>query len=330
MSSTPEVSVLLPVRNAQPHLREALDSLAGQTRRDFEVVAVDDGSTDDSRDLLRAFAATHDWLRVVVQEPGGVARALNRALAESRGALIARMDADDRAMPERLGVQADFLRREPAVGVCGSWIRVFGGKPDGVVRVPVTDAEIRARLVFGSAFAHPAVMMRRELIASPPGPYDAAEDGAEDYGLWLRLARRTRFHNLPRVLLHYRKHVRQVTRRPAEVRIAQLQAGFLAQQGMSPSAADLRAHAAAGFDEIGEPWPSMAEVQAWLTRLGQALPATGWCDAALLRRECAEAWWRFVRRQGRGGGVALAFWRSGLISRDGRSAWRALRLALER
>ena len=333
MLAEPEVSVLLPVHNGTAFLDDALHSLASQTLTDFEVIAVDDGSTDGSRERLEAARREFAWLSVVAQEHGGGSRARNRAWAKSRGRFIARMDADDLAAPDRLETQAAFLRGAPAVGVCGSWFRTFGPSGGGVVKVPVSDAAIRARLVFGSAFAHPAVMIRRELLASSTGAYEPAEDGVEDYGLWLRLASRTAFHNLPRVLLHYRQHAAQVTRQAPgsrSVRLQRLRLDLLARLGMKVNAAESEAHALTGFEFPEGPASSPADVHAWLGRLTTELPRSGWCDAAALRRECSEAWWRFCRHSGRGRDAALTFWRSPLVPRDGRSAWRALRLALGR
>lgn len=331
-AKSPEISVLLPVFNAGDYLAPALESLAAQRGADFEVVAVDDGSTDGSRERLQAGARKFPWLRVLMQEHGGVSRALNRAFAESTGALVARMDADDVCAPERLQQQAEFLRNQPSVGVCGAWFRVFGSPPIGVVRTPVTDAAIRARLIFASALAHPTVMIRRAALDASDGPYSPAEDGFEDYGLWLRLATRVQFHNLPAVLLRYRRHSTQATHRADGVRsakIRQLRLKFLEQQGIAFNASEARAHAAAGFEETDD-LPTAGEMEGWLQRLANELCRRGWSDATHLRHECGEAWWRFNRLHSRGTGLARAYWRSSLVPRTPLSLARALRLALRR
>src|SRR2546430_1623182 len=103
--ATPDVSVLLPVHNAGVFLKPAIDSLAAQRAANFEVVAVDDGSTDGSRAELETAARTHRWLRVLTQDQGGVTRALNRGWSESRGLVVARMDADDECSPDRFAIQ---------------------------------------------------------------------------------------------------------------------------------------------------------------------------------------------------------------------------------
>ena len=331
-STEPEISVLLPVYNAAPFLGPALASLAAQRGANFEVIAVDGGSTDGSRERLEEAQREFPWLRVLTQPQTGIARALNCAWTESRGQFIARMDADDVAVPDRLAVQAEFLRQTPAVGVCGSWFRTFGAAQGRVVKVPTSDSAIRARLVFGSAFAHPAVMMRREVAERVEGPYDSAAV-AEDYELWLRLAERTRFHNLPKVLLHYRLHAAQLTQRASPRNadyVRQLRLELLKRHGIGLTEREEVAHAATAIVGGEALTLSSADVEAWLARMTVEMVRANWCGASDLHHECAEAWWRFCRQHGRGRGAALAFWRSPLTARDVRSVWRALRLALGR
>lgn len=331
--TNPEVSVLLPVHNAGPFLGAALASLSAQESVRLEVIVVDDGSTDGSRADLIAASKRHPWLRVLTQEQSGVARTLNRAFHESRGEFIARMDADDVAEPDRFRRQIEFLRREPSVGVCGSWFRILGSRVRGVIRTPVADAGIRARLVFGSAFAHPSVMLRRVVLEGLSDLYDPRQEGFEDYGLWLRLAQRTRLHNLPHVLLHYRMHPGQITRSPDPARrrgLEMLRRGLLESHGMQLSEVEARAHDATAFDESLLPAPSARIVETWLLRVSKEFPASGWCEATHLRRECADAWWRYLRRHIGGLAAARMYWRSGLAHEGEHRVSRVLRLALFR
>jgi glycosyltransferase involved in cell wall biosynthesis len=122
----PRVSVLLPIRNAHPTLDAALESLREQTRVDFEIVAVDDGSDDGTEGRLDEWARVEPRLRVIHQSPLGLVAALNRGLAAARGDLIARMDADDTCHPERLARQADFLTGHADAGVVACRV-AFGG-----------------------------------------------------------------------------------------------------------------------------------------------------------------------------------------------------------
>ena len=118
---TPQVSVVLPVRNGARWLGEALQSVIAQTLAAWELIAIDDGSTDDTPGILADFAKRDGRIRVIRQEPLGLVAALNRGLAEVRAPLLARLDADDRALPERLDRQVRYLAGHPDVGLLGSW-----------------------------------------------------------------------------------------------------------------------------------------------------------------------------------------------------------------
>ncbi len=328
MRSKPEISVLFPVRNAVNFLSEALSSLAVQVSRDFEVVAVNDGSTDGSGEMLEGFAKEYRWLKVLHQEKSGIAIALNRAFSASRGDLIARMDADDVADPRRLAIQAEFFASHPTIGVCGSWARVFGGEGEAVIRPPVADDAIRSWLVFGSAFVHPAVMMRRDVLLRLEGPY---RTGVEDYDLWVRLAEMTLMHNIPVVLLRYRRHPSQTTQSANEARILQaekVRMELLTRLGINYSATERRVHACLGLETSEGERPLFRDVADWLERLITAIPASGWCSESALRLACANAWWRYMQKGHGGPASAWMFGRAAVAGRTPRTLFRMARLAL--
>jgi hypothetical protein len=202
---SPAASVLMPVRDAAEFVREALDSILAQTVRDLEVIVVDDGSRDATPDILAEYVARDPRVRLVRQEPRGLAAALNRAAEEARGELLARMDADDVALPHRLERQLGLLRARPRVGVVGSAFR-FLGEAGRSVAYPARDADIRRALETYNAIAHPTAVIRAAALREVGG-YRLAN--AEDYDLWLRLAERWELANLSEPLLLYRHHPRQ-------------------------------------------------------------------------------------------------------------------------
>lgn len=209
------VTVLMPVRNAGRYLAQALRSILAQTGVDFEIVIVDDGSVDDSPVILADFAAGHVGLRVVRGgEPGGISRSLNQGFVIARGRYVARMDADDVALPGRLAAQFKYLEEHPEIGVLGSqaWAMDEKGARGRRVRVPVGAQRVREALEVSSPLIHPTVMMRRDLVLSAGG-YRPMFDAAEDYDLWLRLAAVTEFDNLDTPFLLYRRHGGQQTLR---------------------------------------------------------------------------------------------------------------------
>ena len=209
---TPAVSVLLPCFDAAPTLEEALDSLWRQSFTDFEVIAVDDGSTDATAEILAHAARTDVRFRVLETAHQGIASALRAARVEARGQLIARMDADDRAHPDRFRLQVDHLHQNPDLSVSSSRVRLFprDALKDGYLRYEawindlLSHDDIRRNLFVESPIPHPTVMMRRGALDAAGGY--RANGWPEDYDLWMRLAfSGHRFEKLDEVLVDWRE-----------------------------------------------------------------------------------------------------------------------------
>jgi hypothetical protein len=210
----PTVTVLMPVFDAAAHLRQAIDSVLAQTFEDFELLVMDDGSTDGSADLVRGYADARIRLERHDRNRGVVAT-LNAGIARARGRYIARMDADDVCLPTRLEEQVDHLDSHPEIaGVSAAFETVdAAGCPlpiDHGLRRPVGPALVRWSFHFGSFFCHPAAMLRRQIFDSVGG-YDPAFPHAEDYDLWLRVVEKHALDNLPRTLLRLRWHGENVS-----------------------------------------------------------------------------------------------------------------------
>ncbi len=202
----------MPVRDGAAFLEEALESLRQQTLREVEFVVVDDGSRDDTPRLLERMARNEPRLRVITKPSLGLMAALITGCTSARAPLLARMDADDIALPERLERQVMFLDAHPEIGVVGCRMEVVdtAGQKTGEFDVPLTPAECAWGLLFEAPLAHPTVVMRREVYEACGG-YDPAAHIVEDYELWTRLFEHTRFANLPGRLLRYRRHGATVT-----------------------------------------------------------------------------------------------------------------------
>lgn len=212
--SIPLVSVIMPVHNPGRLLDAAIRSIRAQSMLDLELILVDDGSTDDSEQVLRRHAAADPRIAVIGIPHSGVATALNRGLAAARADLIARMDADDEAMPQRLEQQVAAMQARPEIAVLGSGMEMIdeAGRVVGQA-VPESDpAAIREGLLQANYVAHPTVMMRRTVVLAAGG-YRPVFTASEDYDLWLRLSEHHDLSNLPDLLLRYRGHGGQVTGR---------------------------------------------------------------------------------------------------------------------
>jgi len=235
----PLVSVLLPVYNAEHTICQAVRSLLRQTFRDFEIVAVNDGSTDDTDGMLHDVARQDRRVRVLDIPHSGLVAALNTGLAECQGELVARMDADDYCHPERLRLQVELMRARPEISVCGCLVRSFPRNEvkAGFLRYEswlnslVTHEEIARDIFVESPMSHPSVMMSAGDLREFGGYRDMG--WPEDYDLWLRffLAGK-RFGKIARVLLFWREWADRLTftdSRYALENFMRLKAHFLAK-----------------------------------------------------------------------------------------------------
>jgi glycosyltransferase involved in cell wall biosynthesis len=212
----PLVSVLMPVYNAAQYLQESIDSILGQTYTRLELLILNDGSSDESVVISQAAARRDPRIRFFDGPNQGLVHQLNKGLQEAGGQYIARMDADDIAHSERLERQLAYLEAHPKVGLCGTAVRYIGAS-QAIIYLPETNEEIRNTLWLQNAFYHPTVVIRTSVVAKHSLRYNPAYDCAEDYKLWSELSAVTETHNLPEVLLDYRIHPQQVSRRKSVI-----------------------------------------------------------------------------------------------------------------
>jgi len=208
----PEVSVIMPVYNASDYLTEAIDSIICQTFGDWELILIDDGSTDNSRDIIKTYAKSDRRIRYYKNEQNlGLIRTLNKGIGLCTGRYIARMDADDISLPDRFEVQYRFLESNIDIAMCGTYALLIDAKGDEVGRVThlSSDEYIRINLMFSPSFIHPSIMIRTDVLRS--NPYDEAYKHAEDYELWCRIANNYKVANIPSFLLKYRWHTTNVS-----------------------------------------------------------------------------------------------------------------------
>jgi glycosyltransferase involved in cell wall biosynthesis len=217
----------MPVFEAEAFVAEAVESILQQTFADFEFLIFDDGSSDSSARIIQSYAAADARIRFFSKPHLGYTRWLNEGVTEARGEFVARMDADDVSLPERLAAQVDFLRQRSDVVVTGCNILLMDMEGAPISRqVLPTDHETIERLLLDGVpgqICHPAALIRRDALRQVGG-YRVEYETVEDYDLLLRLAEVGKLANLPQVLLRYRLHGDSVgfTRRAEQLRWSQV------------------------------------------------------------------------------------------------------------
>ncbi len=206
MAPRPKVTVLMSAYNAERYVAEAVDSVLAQTFSDLEFLIFEDASTDRTREILRGYSDPR--IRLVENYANlGLTRNLQRGMLMARGEFVARMDADDVCMPQRLARQFDYLGTHPEIAVLGSAVTFFGeGRDPFFGYQPLEHDEIKCALLYGFTMLHPTVMIRKAAFEANDLNYDTAFPVSQDHDLWVRAIRKVGFANLRDPLLDLRVH----------------------------------------------------------------------------------------------------------------------------
>jgi glycosyltransferase involved in cell wall biosynthesis len=207
MNERPLVSIVLPVYNAEKYLDEAIRSMLEQTYDYFELIIIDDGSTDDSLKIINTYRERDPRIVLISRENRGLVASLNEGIAKAKGTYIARMDADDVSLPDRLGAQLEHMQRE-ALDICGCHYLLMDeqGSINGLNLTPVHPEMCFVSLASKVPFAHPSVMIRKAFLDANDLLYGQSKyQIAEDYDLWIRMHEKgARFGNVNAILFQYR------------------------------------------------------------------------------------------------------------------------------
>lgn len=300
----PLVSIVMPCFNAGRWLGAALDSLRRQTHRELEIVTVDDGSSDDTPGLLAQHARADPRIRPVRLERNmGPGAAANRGVAESRGQFVARLDADDEAMPERIEVQLAFLQ-QTGVDLCGSWFVEFGQGITRTVRWPHLEPAVKAGLLFQNPICHPTVMARRQVFERHP--YGPDSRLAEDYDLFSRASAEFRLANVPRALTRYRRHPGQASeagRDAMEAVTRSIRLANLVRLGIAATPEEQRLHNLIRAPASIRSLDDLHGIECWLGKLhavhadpdARQVVAAQWIRACIRAAPLGRAMWRAFR-----------------------------------
>ena len=208
---SPEVTVLMSVYNGEKYLQEAIDSILNQTFTDFEFLIVNDGSIDRTAEILQSYRDTR--IKIIDNEKNiGLTKSLNKGLRMARGEYIARMDADDVSMLERLEKEVNFLETHQDYAVVGTFLKVLNedSKVVGTIEKPIDDDQIKEFLKKDSCIGHGSAMIRKEYLLNV-GPYNESIEKAQDYDLWLRISEKYKIANIPQCLYMWRNHKENIS-----------------------------------------------------------------------------------------------------------------------
>lgn len=294
----------MPVYNAANYVEEAAASILQQTFRDFEFIIVDDGSTDGSAELLELIQRRDGRVKVYHQGNSGIVDALNKGCDLACGTYVVRMDSDDISLPERIAWQVSFLEDNPDVGVCGTWIQLFGDIAGDIWKTPIDNDSIHCRLLFDSPFNHPTVAMRRGFMEEFSLRYRHGFDHTEDYDLWERFSHHTQLANLPKVSLLYRTHANQVTKTHNDEKI--LSAGKIRHRqfialGIIPTQRQLAVHESICYSTFLPTEEALEEIEEWLCTLTDANTQKLLYNKRMLQQNLGDRWFNICTSATRNG-----------------------------
>ncbi|OZN24964.1 glycosyl transferase family 2 [Actinobacillus seminis] len=215
------VSVLVPAYNVSSYVREALSSVLAQTYKHLEIIVIDDGSTDNTGEILNQLAKSDTRLRIIHNEKNiGIIKTLNKGLNLAKGDYIARMDADDLIVPDWIEKILNRMENEPHIFAMGGSLQILSSNTGKLAKIykngeifqyPTEHDDIIRTLPFDNPMAHPTMVMRAEIFSRNGLRYDEHYPKAEDYKLWLEISKIGQLANLPDVLLQYRIHENQTS-----------------------------------------------------------------------------------------------------------------------
>ena len=334
MAAAPKVSVFIPVYNRERYLCVAVNSILAQTFADFELLLVDDGSTDGSLELMQRYAARDPRVRIETNGANlGIPRTRNRGLELARGEYIALLDSDDYAYPGRLEAQVRFLEAHPdhvQVGSWGSFMDEQGHLARRVRRQPIAAPDVDAELLFRCCLSNRSIMGRTAELRAYG--YRTEFPRCQDYDLHVRLASRYPMANLPQILVCGRQHAQRytgLTRDLGRERKLAINRSQLEALGLQPTADDLQRHYL--LSRGGLPQREYLEwAEAWLADLLTANRAAGRYRSASLTAAVGKRWFQLCKRAGHALGpwTAARMLASPLLRMAARSVdWRTLRPA---
>ena len=289
----PKVSVIIPFHNACKYLESAVLSVLNQTFSDFELILIDDGSTDGGSSVLQAVSDSR--IRFYRNEKNvGIPAARNQGIQYANGEYLAWLDGDDLSLPDRIQKQVALFDRNPNLGLCGTSVKTLGAHTDVEWHYPTCSKFLRCRMLFDNPFTTSSIMMRAEALKNENMRFDTSFAVAEDYDLWERISRNWETTNIQEVLTRYRIHATQSTagkEKISQERVWEIQSRLLQGLGINACETEKKLHL-----EIGVGWKFPTKeagfdtVDRWLLKLLNANLVRKYFDFEKFKEALAERW----------------------------------------
>jgi len=299
MTTSLKITVIMPAFNAGKYIAKAINSILSQTLDDLELIVINDGSTDDTFDLIKSF---NDPRIILIENETniGIIQSSNKGLKLARGQYIALMDSDDISMPRRLEKQAYFLDTNHDIAACGSWARIFGSV-FGVAKTLTDSEELAATFVFENMVINSSAMVRRDVLEREKLKYRDEFPHAHDYDLWARLSLSYKLYNLDEVLVKYRVHQSQDSQKSAKLQresALRIKKYLLLSYGFSATEKDLAAHKCLTSYGVRLSEKTIDEVEQWLIKLTGENEKIGKFNQDKFRSIIEKYWKNFCIRDG--------------------------------
>lgn len=290
----PLVSVAMPVYNAEKYIRPAMDSLLNQTYKNFELIIINDGSSDRSKEIIHSYSDPR--IRYFENPVNlGISKTRNKCIQRANGKYIAVLDNDDIALPDRLEKQVEFLESNDGYGVCGSFYDIIdgGGQVICKMKLPVTNKEIKTYLLFDNCFCNSSVMILSEILKE--GLYSEGFDMIEDYYFLYSISKFKKLAILPQVLTQYRMHGKNTSieklggMRSVRKKMDGL---VLRDLGIPVSSTEFDLHtnfATVNFDYFKDP-VRLKQLELWLIKLYQYLATSKEYDKRIIEKIMIRRW----------------------------------------
>ncbi|HLP51911.1 MAG TPA: glycosyltransferase family 2 protein [Chitinophagales bacterium] len=313
--SAPAISVLMPVYNGASYLATAIDSILNQTFTDFELLLINDGSTDSSENIIHSYADPR--IRYIKNETNiRLIATLNKGIELCRGKYIVRMDADDISELNRLQLQYDFMESHPGIALCGSWFKMFG-EQNNIIKYTGTHDAIRMKMLYQCHFCHPSVIIRTAMIKTIEPKFDAAFIHAEDYEFFARITEKFETANIQRVLLNYRFHAGSVSTQNKSTQVSNsviIKKRMFAKMGIDATDEDLQLYQSIEQHEYKKSIDYLMKSKLLLEKMCAANNSSGYMNKQFVQQYLGQLWFNVAYNLSALGPVALRTYKSSTLS----------------